>query len=84
MADPRKWGKDEANRKTAGGYPKFLREGWNENYLPVWLQDAGYNTFYTGKLMNGHSTSTWNAPYANGWTGNDCEPQKPPLPSHEW
>lgn len=24
-----------------GGYPKFVREGLNENWLPVWLQDLG-------------------------------------------
>lgn len=56
-----------------GGYPKFLSEGWNEKYLPVWLQEAGYNTYYTGKLMNGHSTSTYNKPFPAGWTGTDCE-----------
>lgn len=50
-----------------GGYPKFINEGWNEKYLPVWLQGAGYNTFYTGKLMNGHSEETYDKPYAKGW-----------------
>ncbi|KAK8108011.1 uncharacterized protein PG998_010024 [Apiospora kogelbergensis] len=54
-----------------GGYPKFVSEGWNDKYLPVWLQEAGYNTYYTGKLMNGHSTSTYNNPYPKGWTGTD-------------
>lgn len=59
-----------------------MNEGWNENYLPVWLQDAGYNTYYTGKLMNGISNSTWNAPYVKGWTGNVCECRRPFLLSH--
>ena len=27
-----------------GGYPKFLSQGFNDDYLPLWLQDAGYNT----------------------------------------
>ncbi|KAK7980369.1 hypothetical protein PG989_012826 [Apiospora arundinis] len=54
-----------------GGYPKFASEGWNDKYLPVWLQEAGYNTYYTGKLMNGFSTSTYNNPYPKGWTGTD-------------
>ncbi|KAK7921382.1 hypothetical protein PG985_009404 [Apiospora marii] len=54
-----------------GGYPKFAAEGWNDKYLPVWLQDAGYNTYYTGKLMNGFSTATYNNPFPNGWTGTD-------------
>lgn len=48
-------------------YPKFITEGWNNDYLPVWLQEAGYNTFYTGKLMNGHSIDTYDNPYAKGW-----------------
>ena len=56
-----------------GGYPKFISEGWNEKYLPVWLQEAGYDTYYTGKLMNGFSTSAYNKPYPKGWTGTDCE-----------
>jgi N-acetylglucosamine-6-sulfatase len=41
----------------AGGYPRFIEEGFNDDYLPVWLQNAGYNTYYTGKMMNGE----WNA-----------------------
>ncbi|KAI4636773.1 hypothetical protein J4E93_010998 [Alternaria ventricosa] len=54
-----------------GGYPRFIEEGFNDAYLPVWLQEAGYNTYYTGKLMNGHSTSTYDAPRASGWNGSD-------------
>lgn len=54
-----------------GGYPRFIEEGFNDDYLPVWLQDAGYNTYYTGKMMNGHSTATYNNPRINGWNGSD-------------
>ncbi|POR33559.1 Arylsulfatase [Tolypocladium paradoxum] len=54
-----------------GGYGKFVAEGLNENYLPVWLQAAGYNTYYTGKLMNGQSIGTYNKPFAAGWTRSD-------------
>jgi len=56
-----------------GGYPKFISEGWNDKYLPVWLQDAGYNTYYTGKFMNAHSTTNYNKPFPKGWNGTDCE-----------
>ncbi|KAH7386286.1 alkaline-phosphatase-like protein, partial [Cadophora sp. MPI-SDFR-AT-0126] len=52
-----------------GGYPIFLAQGLNDNYLPVWLQAGGYNTYYTGKLMNGHSVDLWNNPYPAGWNG---------------
>ncbi|PVH95205.1 Arylsulphatase [Periconia macrospinosa] len=54
-----------------GGYPKFISQGLNDKYLPVWLQEAGYNTYYTGKLMNGHSTTTYNNPFPAGWNGTD-------------
>ena len=54
-----------------GGYPKFVSEGWNDKYLPVWLQQAGYSTYYTGKLMNGHSTTTYDDPYPGGWNGTE-------------
>ncbi|KAK1635042.1 sulfatase [Colletotrichum phormii] len=54
-----------------GGYPKFVSQGYNNKYLPVWLQDAGYNTYYTGKLFNSHSIENWNNPFPKGWTGSD-------------
>lgn len=58
-------------RPPYGGYPKFVEEGLNENWLPVWLQDLGYNTYYTGKLMNAHSVDNYNAPSVNGFNGSD-------------
>ncbi|KAI0403695.1 arylsulfatase-like protein [Xylaria palmicola] len=54
-----------------GGYPKFVSQGLNDKYLPVWLQKAGYNTYYTGKLFNAHSVDTYHSPFAAGWTGSD-------------
>ncbi|KAI0391452.1 arylsulfatase-like protein [Xylariaceae sp. FL0594] len=54
-----------------GGYPKFIAQGLNHNYLPVWFQEAGYGTYYAGKLFNAHSVDTYNAPFAAGWTGSD-------------
>ncbi|KAF2090685.1 putative arylsulfatase [Saccharata proteae CBS 121410] len=54
-----------------GGYPKFVKEGWNEDWLPLWLQGAGYNTYYVGKLMNGHNTTNYDKPHASGWTENE-------------
>lgn len=56
----------------AGGYPKFISQGLNERYLPVWMQRAGYNTYYTGKLFNSHSVLNYNAPFAAGYNGSDC------------
>jgi len=54
-----------------GGYPKFISQGLNEAYLPVWLQEAGYRTYYVGKLFNAHSVNNYNSPYAAGFTGSD-------------
>ncbi|KAI0009035.1 alkaline-phosphatase-like protein [Xylariaceae sp. FL0662B] len=54
-----------------GGYPKFVAQGFNDNYFPVWLQQAGYNTYYTGKLFNAHTVENYNSPYPGGFTGVD-------------
>jgi arylsulfatase A-like enzyme len=43
----------------------------NENWLPVWLQQLGYNTYYTGKLFNSHSVTNYNQPPVNGFNGSD-------------
>lgn len=54
-----------------GGYPKVVEAGWNDNYLPLWMQDAGYNTYYVGKLWNAHTETNYNNPYARGFNGSD-------------
>ena len=55
---------------TIGAYPKFITQGFNENYLPLWLQEGGVNTYYVGKFSNGHSIETYLDPPAAGWTGS--------------
>lgn len=37
----------------------------------MWLQNAGYDTYYTGKLFNAHTVENYDAPYVAGWTGSD-------------
>lgn len=54
-----------------GGYPKFVERGFNENFLPVWLQQAGYDTYYVGKLFNAHTVDNYNSPYVSGFNGSD-------------
>ncbi|KAK4038052.1 alkaline-phosphatase-like protein [Parachaetomium inaequale] len=54
-----------------GGYPKFVSQGFNNAYLPLWLQQAGYDTYYTGKLFNAHTTDNYHSPYPAGWNGSD-------------
>lgn len=54
-----------------GGYPKFVDRGFNDNFLPVWLQEAGYDTYYTGKLFNAHTVGNYDQPHVNGFNGSD-------------
>ncbi|GKZ17828.1 extracellular sulfatase Sulf-1 [Aspergillus brasiliensis] len=54
-----------------GGYPKFIEEGHNENWLPLWLQAANYTTYYTGKLFNAHTVDNYNAPFVTGFNASD-------------
>ncbi|KAI1330959.1 alkaline-phosphatase-like protein [Xylariaceae sp. FL0255] len=56
-----------------GGYPQFIANGFNDNYLPIWLQAAGYNTYYVGKFMNSQSVNNYDQPFAAGWTGSDFQ-----------
>ena len=51
-----------------GGYTKFTGVGLNEDYLPLWLQAGGINTYYVGKFSNGHSITTYLDPPVAGWT----------------
>lgn len=37
----------------------------------MWLQAAGYSTYYVGKLFNAHSVSNYDSPFPGGWTGSD-------------
>lgn len=37
----------------------------------MWLQAAGYNTYYTGKLFNAHTVDNYNSPHVAGWNGSD-------------
>ncbi|KAJ5581437.1 hypothetical protein N7535_000057 [Penicillium sp. DV-2018c] len=54
-----------------GGYPKVVSAGWNDNYLPLWMQEAGYNTYYVGKMWNAHTEENYNNPYIRGFNGSD-------------
>lgn len=54
-----------------GGYPKIVREGINDDYLPVWMQASGYQTYYTGKLWNTHNINNYDSPAVNGFNGSD-------------
>lgn len=55
----------------SGGYPKFISQGFNDKYLPLWLQEAGYHTYYVGKLFNAQTVDNYASPHAAGWTGSE-------------
>ncbi|RMZ73629.1 arylsulfatase [Pyrenophora seminiperda CCB06] len=42
-----------------GNYDKWLASKQDEDYLPLWLKQAGYRTEYVGKFMNGYNTANW-------------------------
>lgn len=42
-----------------GGWTRFVAQGYRKDWLPSWLQAAGYATYYTGKLMNGNTVQNW-------------------------
>lgn len=48
-----------------------MEREFNSNFLPVWLQSAGYQTYYVGKLFNAHTVDNYNAPYVAGFNGSD-------------
>lgn len=45
-----------------------MSRGLNEHYLAVWLQKAGFNTYYSGKLFNAHTVENCKALYPAGFT----------------
>lgn len=56
---------------VTGGYPKFISQGLNDAYLPIWLQELGYGTYYVGKLFNAQTVDNYASPPAAGWTGSE-------------
>ncbi|KAK5173343.1 uncharacterized protein LTR77_002024 [Saxophila tyrrhenica] len=52
-----------------GGWKKFLEEGLNSKYLPVWISNAGIRTYYAGKLLNGFNKMyLQGSTYPSSWT----------------
>lgn len=55
-----------------GGYKEIIKNGLNDDYLPIWLQQQGYNTYYTGKLYNGMHKELVDHFPVKGWTKAVC------------
>ncbi|KAH7313784.1 alkaline-phosphatase-like protein [Stachybotrys elegans] len=60
-----------------GGYQKFIQNGYNDHHLALWMQQSGYNTYYTGKLYNGHTPFTYQ--YFNVSITYDAQPPENPV-----
>ncbi|KAF9094816.1 hypothetical protein BGX23_001531 [Mortierella sp. AD031] len=45
-----------------GSYTKFVSQKLDQNWLPTWLQQAGYSNNYIGKFINGVSPTLKQAP----------------------
>ena len=39
---------------------------YNGKWMPSYLQEAGYQTYYSGKVMNGLNVNNWNQLPAKG------------------
>ncbi|QCX28903.1 sulfatase family protein [Nocardioides jishulii] len=52
-----------------GSVTSFMGEDKDDDTLPVWLNEAGYETFFVGKYLNGYGKSDETATYVPpGWT----------------
>lgn len=49
----------------------MVEQGINDDNLFVWMQQAGYNTYYAGKLWNFHTVDNYNRPNAQGFNASD-------------
>ncbi|KAG2435226.1 hypothetical protein HXX76_007308 [Chlamydomonas incerta] len=61
-----------SNSAARGGAVQFLERGLDTDYLPVWLQAAGYGTYLVGQFLNGFNRSVlqqYGCP--QGWTAAD-------------
>lgn len=54
-----------------GGFPQFVANGLNDYYLPHFMAEAGYDTYYIGKIINSLTTSNYKEHFMKGW--NDSE-----------
>ncbi|KAL5334967.1 Six-hairpin glycosidase-like protein [Aspergillus crustosus] len=66
-----------------GGYPRFISQGFNDDWFPVWLQNAGYNTYYVGKLFNAHSSDFLLDPYTYSYWNSSYQRNHEPPKSYE-
>lgn len=58
----------QGNSAPEGGFEKFRRKGLDDSTMATWLHDdAGYDTFYAGKYMNGYDGTRYIPPGWDRW-----------------
>ena len=65
--------KIQGNSPPEGGHEKFQRLRLDRSTVATWLDDAGYDTVYLGKYMNGYDNTRYVPPGWDrwfGWLGN--------------
>jgi len=50
-----------------GGYEGFRELGLQDSTVATWLDDAGYDTFYAGKFLNGYEDESYVPPGWDEW-----------------
>ncbi|KAK4057072.1 hypothetical protein OIO90_001972 [Microbotryomycetes sp. JL221] len=58
-------------RLPYGGWSVFNEFGYNGHWLPSFMQNAGYGTYYVGKLMNGQDVNNYKTLPAQGFTESE-------------
>src|SRR5215217_8654182 len=70
--------KIQGNSPPDGGHAKFQRLGLDRSTVATWLDDAGYDTVYLGKYMNGYDDTRYVPPPGwdrwFGWLGHYHSP----------
>jgi N-acetylglucosamine-6-sulfatase len=68
----------QGNSSPEGGHAKFRNLGLDRSTVATWLDDAGYDTVYLGKYMNGYGSGTHYVPPGwdrwFGWLGHYHSP----------
>ena len=59
-----------------GGYEGFRALGLQDSTVATWLDDAGYDTFYAGKFLNGYEDTTYVPPGWDEWYAFSGHPHR--------
>ena len=52
------------------GWNRFVKNGWENDQLAIWLQAAGYTTGFFGKYLNGYNDATHVPPGWDRWVAS--------------